>query len=277
MELMEQVHSLLRLISVEEVAVKKYGDGMEDFNILLCTFKQMILGQLNWELITHLVVDEADLIFCKKEAGTVDSILGKLNLEGLHLSIFSATVNSVVEEMCKSFKKVSKIFISCERPIHHEFIFTTTDKLKHISLMQKMDEGIATPCLVFVKDGETAERLAAMTNKGGVVTDNRDNDRIISDFRMKKVWFLFTTDCLSRGMDFKSVKSVINYDFPANKTQFVHRVGRINRNGEQGQRVYTFYTRNDFKKLRWIASFLSENSVEAPEHIKRIIKSTRKR
>ena len=36
---------------------------------------------------------------------------------------------------------------------------------------------------------------------------------------------LMATDVISRGMDFKGVKCVINYDFPSNVPQYIHRIG----------------------------------------------------
>lgn len=42
------------------------------------------------------------------------------------------------------------------------------------------------------------------------------------------------TDLVARGMDFVSVHTVVNFDFPQSTTQYVHRVGRAGRAGRTG-------------------------------------------
>jgi superfamily II DNA/RNA helicase len=37
---------------------------------------------------------------------------------------------------------------------------------------------------------------------------------IVRRLRMGDIWILITTDLMARGMDFKGVKLVVNYDFP---------------------------------------------------------------
>ncbi len=37
---------------------------------------------------------------------------------------------------------------------------------------------------------------------------------MVDQFRMGKVWVLIATELMSRGIDFKGVNLVINYDFP---------------------------------------------------------------
>lgn len=45
---------------------------------------------------------------------------------------------------------------------------------------------------------------------------------------------LVATDLVARGMDFVSVNTVVNFDFPQSTTQYVHRVGRAGRAGRTG-------------------------------------------
>jgi ATP-dependent RNA helicase DDX52/ROK1 len=41
-----------------------------------------------------------------------------------------------------------------------------------------------------------------------------ERDAIMRDFRLGKIWVLICTDLMSRGVDFKTVNHVVNYDFP---------------------------------------------------------------
>lgn len=74
-------------------------------------------------------------------------------------------------------------------------------------------------------------------------------------FREGKIWFLICTELMARGIDFKGVNLVINYDFPSSAISYVHRVGRAGRAGRRGEAV-TFFTIDDFVNLRRYTFFL---------------------
>lgn len=50
-------------------------------------------------------------------------------------------------------------------------------------------------------------------------------ENVVDDFRAGKTWVLIATDVISRGMDFKGVNCVINYDFPDSAAAYIHRIG----------------------------------------------------
>lgn len=54
---------------------------------------------------------------------------------------------------------------------------------------------------------------------------------------------------MARGIDFKGVNLVINYDFPPSAIAYVHRVGRAGRAGRRGKAI-TFFTTEDTVNLR---------------------------
>lgn len=229
-----------------------------------------ISSHIEWKRVSHVVVDEADFLV---ETPAFASILGCLERERLHFSCFSATTSREVEEMLGTFKDVTRICVRLSRAVSHEFVFGTDERIKHMALQQVIANGIEAPALIFVKDRETGERLSALVDRSAVYSEDSANS-ILDDFRMKKIWYLFTTDALGRGVDFYSVRCVVNYDIPATKTQFVHRAGRVNRNS-QGQRIFTIYTAADFRKIGMVVEFLDENSCFIPEHIRRIAERSR--
>ena len=47
------------------------------------------------------------------------------------------------------------------------------------------------------------------------------------------------TDVAARGIDVKEVKAVVNYDFPGNIEDYIHRIGRTGRAGAKGM-AHTF-------------------------------------
>lgn len=53
-----------------------------------------------------------------------------------------------------------------------------------------------------------------------------DREEALQDFKEGRVRILIATDVASRGIDVKDITCVLNYDFPRNIEEYVHRVGR---------------------------------------------------
>lgn len=47
----------------------------------------------------------------------------------------------------------------------------------------------------------------------------------VDNLRAGKTWVLIATEVIARGMDFKGVNCVINYDFPESAAAYIHRIG----------------------------------------------------
>ena len=89
-------------------------------------------------------------------------------------------------------------------------------------------------------------------------------DATVQKFRAGKVWVLIATELVARGMDFKGVSLVVNYDFPTSVSSYVHRIGRTGRAGRAGEAV-TFFTEGDVEQLRAIANVMKASGCEVPE------------
>lgn len=55
---------------------------------------------------------------------------------------------------------------------------------------------------------------------------------------------LVATELIARGIDFRAVRTVINYDLPTSVTEYIHRIGRTGRAGREGLAI-TFFTEAD--------------------------------
>merc|ERR1711862_283522 len=74
-----------------------------------------------------------------------------------------------------------------------------------------------------------------------------------------------TTDLCSRGVDFKHVNLVINYDIPSNGIVYTHRIGRTGRAGRKGGSI-TFYTEDDVgEDLRKIINVMKLSGCDVPD------------
>lgn len=61
-----------------------------------------------------------------------------------------------------------------------------------------------------------------------------ERSAVLNAFREGTNGVLVATDVASRGIDVKNIDLVINYGFPNNSADFIHRVGRTGRGGKSG-------------------------------------------
>src|SRR5260221_10305269 len=68
-----------------------------------------------------------------------------------------------------------------------------------------------------------------------------ERSRIMRDFREGKIVYLIATDVVGRGIDVTGISHIINYDLPEDIENYVHRIGRTGRMGNDGIAI-TFVT-----------------------------------
>merc|ERR1719163_465605 len=93
-----------------------------------------------------------------------------------------------------------------------------------------------------------------------------ERDWVLSEFKNGKSPILVATDVASRGIDVKDIKYVINYDFPNQIEDYVHRIGRTGRAGATGS-SYTFFTSDKFRYARDLVKVLEEANQPVPEEL----------
>jgi translation initiation factor 4A len=84
--------------------------------------------------------------------------------------------------------------------------------------------------------------------------DQGQREVIMKEFRSGSSRVLIATDLLARGIDVQQVSLVINYDLPASKENYIHRIGRGGRFGRKGVAI-NFVTQDDVAMLRDIEKF----------------------
>merc|ERR1712139_534914 len=96
-----------------------------------------------------------------------------------------------------------------------------------------------------------------------------ERDWVLKEFKEGKSPILIATDVALRGLDVKDIKYVINYDFPNNIEDYVHRVGRTGRAGATGS-SYTFFTQDKFKHAPDLIKVLQEASQPVPAELEKL-------
>lgn len=96
--------------------------------------------------------------------------------------------------------------------------------------------------------------------------DQSQRDLIMKEFRSGSSRVLIATDLLARGIDVQQVSLVINYDLPANRENYIHRIGRGGRFGRKGVAI-NFVTADDVRMMREIEQFYSTQIEEMPMNV----------
>lgn len=166
--------------------------------------------------------------------------------------------------------------------VHHHLLYAGNEAGKLLALRQLLRPSSTTtspsatpsirpPFLVFT---QTIPRAIALHSEllydippeaGGATriavlhSDLSDSARaaVMTAVRKGEVWVLITTDLLSRGVDFKGVNGVVNYDFPQSSAVYVHRVGRTGRAGREGGVAVTLYAKEDIPFVRNVANVIA--------------------
>ena len=102
------------------------------------------------------------------------------------------------------------------------------------------------PTLQYLKDRLDGEGITCELIHGGITSDPRHPDRDERGKRMRRfredpdVRLLLSSEVGSEGLDFQFCHIIINYDLPWNPMKVEQRIGRVDRLGQQSDRILIF-------------------------------------
>lgn len=144
---------------------------------------------------------------------------------------------------------------------------------KLLAVRNLFKEGFEPPILIFVETKERADYLFKELIYENINVDiissertQQQRDNTMRSFRQGKIWVLICTELLGRGIDFKGVNLVINYDFPKSGISYVHRIGRSGRAGKIGHAI-TYFTDDDLPYLKKIVNIIRETGCKVPDYM----------
>ncbi|KAJ2158844.1 RNA-dependent ATPase rok1 [Coemansia sp. RSA 552] len=250
------------------------------YDILVTTPLRLVHAIQNAEAdLSHvrtLVLDEADSLLEKGFLEQVDEILAACTSASLQISLFSATVPSGVEQMARTIMKDPvRVIVGTQNAatetIAQKLVFVGEEEGKLTEFRNMVATGFKPPCLVFVQSIDRAKELFHELVFEGVNVEaihsertQTQRNRIIQRFRSGDLWVLICTELMARGIDFKGVNLVINYDFPQSVQSYIHRIGRTGRAGRPGTAI-TYFTKEDAPHLRTIVNVMRDSGCAVPE------------
>uniref|UniRef100_A0A0A1XEP5 RNA helicase n=1 Tax=Zeugodacus cucurbitae TaxID=28588 RepID=A0A0A1XEP5_ZEUCU len=99
--------------------------------------------------------------------------------------------------------------------------------------------------------------------------EQSDREQAIADITSGYIKILIATDVASRGLDIDDITHVINFDFPRNIEEYVHRVGRTGRAGRTGTSI-SYITRSDWGVAKELISILEEADQDVPSELRQM-------
>ena len=186
-------------------------------------------GLLSLDKLQWLVVDEADKMF---EAGVsgfreqLAAIHRGCAAAGVRRAMFSATLGPEVETWARlNLDNMVKVRVgaanSATETVNQRLVYTGSEAGKLLEFRNIVRAGLQPPVLVFVQTKERATELFKELLYDGINVDvihsersEQQRENTVRAFRGGDIWVLICTELLGRGIDFKGVNLVINYDFP---------------------------------------------------------------
>ncbi len=207
------------------------------------------VNQRNIDLshIETLVLDEADRMLDMGFIQDIKKILSLMPKKRQNL-LFSATFSAPIKKLSESLLNAPTIVEVARRnttatqvsqvvhPVDRE---RKRELLTHLITSQEWQQA-----LVFTRTKHGANRLCEQLSKDGIssaaIHGNKSQGartRALSDFKEGRVRILVATDIAARGIDIDMLSHVVNFELPNVPEDYVHRIGRTGRAGNDGSAI----------------------------------------
>lgn len=230
-------------------------------------------GALQCQTLKVLCLDEADEMLSQGFSEQIHQIFNFLPKE-IQVALFSATMPSEVLELTGQFMRDPKQILVKKEALTLEgikqFYVAVEEEFKLETLMDLYDSVSIAQSVIFCNTRRKVDFLADQMNQKQFTVSfmhadmaKGEREKVMTTFRSGSSRVLITTDLLSRGIDVQHVSIVINFDLPANRESYLHRIGRSGRYGRKGVAI-NLVTQRDVQTLKELEGFYNTVVEELP-------------
>lgn len=228
-------------------------------------------GQKNVDLsqVEILVLDEADRMLDMGFIHDIRKVLALLPEQKYRQSLlFSATFSKDIKRLASSLldrPELIEVAVQNSTAEGIQQVIHPVDKSRKRELLSHMiGSRNWRQVLVFTRTKHGANRLAQQLENDGLtaaaIHGNKSQGartRALAAFKSGKVRVLVATDIAARGLDIAQLPHVVNYELPNVAEDYVHRIGRTGRAGNEGEAV-SLVCVDEHKLLKGIERLLKQ-------------------
>jgi len=222
---------------------------------------------VNFKQLEVLILDEADRMLDMGFIHDIKRILAALPKNRQNL-LFSATFSNDIRKLAKGLvNNPVEISVNPRNTTAEnvtQFIYEVDKTKKSIVLSTLIKEKDWKQVLVFVKTKHGANRLVKNLEGRGIrsaaIHGNKSQGartKALAGFKEGQIQVLVATDIAARGIDIDQLPQVVNFDLPHVSEDYVHRIGRTGRAGNEGQAV-SLVCQEEFKLLKDIEKLIKK-------------------
>ncbi|MEO6169797.1 MAG: ATP-dependent RNA helicase RhlB [Lysobacter sp.] len=195
------------------------------------------------------VLDEADRMFDLGFIKDIRFLLRRMPACTIRQTqLYSATLSHRVLELAyEHMNDPEKLVVESEYITAsqvRQLLYFPSDEEKIPLLLGLLSRSEGARTMVFVNTKVWVERVARALEKGGyrvgVLSGDvpqKKRESLLAKFQKGQLEVLVATDVAARGLHIDGVKYVYNYDLPFDAEDYVHRIGRTARLGEEGDAI----------------------------------------
>lgn len=229
--------------------------------------------------IKHFVLDECDRVLEALDMRRDVQEIFRMTPHEKQVLLFSATLSKEIRPVCKKFcQDPMEIYVDDETKLTLHGLQLYYAKLAEAEKNRKLNDLLDAlefnQVVIFVSKVARAKELNRLLTECNfpsicIHAGMKQEERITKykSFKDFNARILVATDLFGRGIDIERVNVVINYDFPDDSDQFLHRVGRAGRFGTKGIAISFISSDEDNEILKKVQSRFEVNIPELPDEI----------